>query len=179
MVQLARTHKSLKLAEYSKSATAGAGRQRFRNVLVCTEIALAFLLVAGSGLFLASLRQLQTVDPGFKSDSVLTGKVTLDATNYKNQDLKQANFIRDVTERVERAAGCCGGGCGVSGAVCELDASVGEFQDCGEADGAERSGAAWRQGMGDAGISGGDADSAAAGTMVQRGGPDRNRRRWR
>ncbi len=100
VVQLARRYKSLRLSEYSKSATAGAGRQRFRNVLVCTEIALAFLLVAGSGLFLASLRQLQTVDPGFKSDSVLTGKVTLNATNYRDQNLKQANFVRDVTERL-------------------------------------------------------------------------------
>ena len=105
VVQLARTHKSLKLAEYSKSSTAGASKQRFRNVLVCTEIALAFLLVAGSGLFLASLRQLQMVDPGFKSDSVLTGKVTLDATNYKGQDLKQANFIHDVTARLSEQPG--------------------------------------------------------------------------
>ena len=110
VVQLARTHKSLRLAEYSKSTTAGAGRQRFRNVLVCTEIALAFLLVAGSGLFLASLRQLQTVDPGFKSDAVLTGKVTLDATNYKNQDLKQANFIHDVTERLSAQPGVVAAG---------------------------------------------------------------------
>jgi predicted permease len=105
VVQLARTHKSLRLGEYSKGATAGAGRQRFRNVLVCTEIALAFLLVAGSGLFLASLRQLQNVDPGFKSDSVLTGKVTLDATNYKGQDLKQVNFIHDVMERLSAQPG--------------------------------------------------------------------------
>jgi len=105
VVQLARTHKSLRLAEYSKSSTAGAGRQRFRNVLVCTEIALAFLLVAGSGLFLASLRELQTVDPGFKSDAVMTGKVTLDATNYKGQDLKQVNFIHDVTERLSAQPG--------------------------------------------------------------------------
>jgi predicted permease len=105
VVQLARRYKSLQLSEYSKGATAGAGRQRFRNVLVCTEIALAFLLVAGSGLFLASLRRLQTVDPGFKSDSVLTGKVTLDATNYKGQDLKQVNFIHDVTERLSAQPG--------------------------------------------------------------------------
>ena len=110
VVQLARTHKSLKLAEYSKSSTASAGRQRFRNVLVCTEIALAFLLVAGSGLFLASLKQLQTVDPGFKSDAVLTGKVTLDATNYKNQDLKQANFLRDVTTRLSAQPGVVAAG---------------------------------------------------------------------
>jgi predicted permease len=105
VVQLARRYKSLRLSEYSKSATAGAGRQRFRNVLVCTEIALAFLLVAGSGLFLASLRQLQTVDPGFRSDSVLTGKVTLNATNYHDQALKQANFVRDVTERLSAQPG--------------------------------------------------------------------------
>jgi predicted permease len=105
VVQLARRHKSLRLTEYSKSATAGAGRQRFRNMLVCTEVALAFLLVAGSGLFLSSLRQLQTVDPGFKSDSVLTGKVTLNATNYRNQDLKQANFIHDVTQRLNTQPG--------------------------------------------------------------------------
>src|SRR5271156_3398418 len=105
VVQLARTHKSLKLAEYSKSTMAGASKQRFRNVLVATEVALAFLLVAGSGLFLTSLRQLQTVDPGFKSDSVITGKVTLDATNYKDQDLKQVNFIHDVTERLNAQRG--------------------------------------------------------------------------
>jgi predicted permease len=105
VVQLARTHKSLKLAEYSKSTTAGASKHRFRNVLVCTEIALAFLLVAGSGLFLASLKQLQTVDPGFKSESVLTGKVTLNATNYHDQALKQANFVRDVTERLSAQPG--------------------------------------------------------------------------
>jgi predicted permease len=105
VVQLARTHKSLKLAEYSKSSTAGASKQRFRNVLVCTEIALAFLLVAGSGLFLASLKQLQTVDPGFRSDSVMTGKVTLDATNYKGQILKQVNFIHDVTQRLSAQPG--------------------------------------------------------------------------
>jgi predicted permease len=110
VVQLARRYKQLRLSEYSKGATAGAGRQRFRNALVCTEIALAFLLVAGSGLFLASLRQLQMVDPGFTSDAVLTGKVTLNATNYRNQDLKQANFIHDVTERLSAQPGVVAAG---------------------------------------------------------------------
>ncbi len=35
----------------------------------------------------------------------MTGKVTLDATNYKGQDLKQANFIHDVTERLSAQPG--------------------------------------------------------------------------
>src|SRR5271154_3827798 len=38
VVQLARTHKSLRLTEYSKGATAGAGPQRVRDGLGCTGI---------------------------------------------------------------------------------------------------------------------------------------------
>ena len=110
MVQLARTHKSLKLAEYSKSATAGAATAAVpQSCWWRRRLRLAFLLVAGSGLFLASLRQLQTVDPGFKSDSVLTGKVTLDATNYKDQDLKAGELYSRCDGTIECAAWCrCG-----------------------------------------------------------------------
>ncbi len=51
VVQLARTHKSLKLAEYSKSATAGAAKQRFRNVLVARRLRWRFCWWRGVGCF--------------------------------------------------------------------------------------------------------------------------------
>ncbi len=175
VVQLARRYKSLQLSEYSKGATAGAGRQRFRNVLVCTEIALAFLLVAGSGLFLASLKQLQTVDPGFKSDSVLTGKVTLNATNYRNQDLKAGELYSRCDGTAECAAWCCGGCGGVSGAVCQLRCiRLGVLGSVEQPPRGRmiRGRMATRDGR-RRDICG-DGDSAAAGTMVQRGGPDRD-----
>ena len=172
VVQLARTHKSLRLAEYSKSSTAGAGGSDSATCWCATEVALAFLLVAGSGLFLASLRQLQTVDPGFKSDSVLTGKVTLDATNYKGQDLKQANFMHDVTARLSAQPGVVAAAAVFPAPFASGMHPSGSFGIVEKPHGAERSGAAWRQGMGDAGVSGGDADSVAAGAMVQRGGQE-------
>jgi len=105
VLQVARAHKSLRLSEYGRSSTSGRARQRFRGLLVCTEIALAFLLVAGIGLFLSSLKQLQHVDPGFKSDSVLTGNVTLNASNYRDQPVKEANFIQNVTSRLSQQPG--------------------------------------------------------------------------
>jgi len=105
VVQIARAHRSLRLSEYGRSSTSGRARQRFRGLLVCMEIALAFLLVAGIGLFLSSLRQLQHVDPGFKSDAVLTGNVTLNASNYRDQPVKEANFIQNVTARLSQQPG--------------------------------------------------------------------------
>jgi predicted permease len=102
---IARSHRSLRLSEYGRSATAGAGRQRLRGILVSGEVALAFLLVAGTGMFLSSLRQLQNVDPGFQSDGVLAGYVALSAANYRDNDAKKANFIQDVTSRMSEQPG--------------------------------------------------------------------------
>ncbi len=105
VLQVARSYKALRLAEQSKGATAGPARQRFRGVLVSIEIALAFLLVAGAGLFLSSLRHLERIDPGFKSRGVLSGNVTLNASNYRNQPVKVANFLQTVTARLSREPG--------------------------------------------------------------------------
>jgi len=103
--QVARSYKDLRLSEQGKSSTAGVARQRFRGLLVSSEIALAFLLVAGAGLFLSSLKQLQMVDPGFRSEGVLTGSVTLNDSNYKDQAVKEANFLENVTSRLKQQPG--------------------------------------------------------------------------
>jgi predicted permease len=110
ILQVARSYKELRLTEQSKSATAGRERQRFRSVLVAVEIALAFLLVAGAGLFLSSLKELQNVAPGFTPTGVLTGSVTLNASNYRDQPgidrgTKEANFIQNVTSRLSQQPG--------------------------------------------------------------------------
>jgi predicted permease len=102
---IARTHRSLRLAEYGRSTTGGTARQRLRGVLVSSEVALAFLLVAGTGMFLSSLRQLQDVDPGFRSEGVLTGHVSLSAASYRDNDAKKANFIESVTARMSQQPG--------------------------------------------------------------------------
>jgi len=105
VLQVARSYKDLRLSEQGKSSTAGVARQRFRGLLVSSEIALAFLLVAGAGLFLSSLKALQNVDPGFKSEGVLAGNVTLNDSNYKDQAAKEANFLENVTSRLKQQPG--------------------------------------------------------------------------
>ena len=102
---ITRMHRSLRLAEYGRNATPGAARQRLRGILVSGEVALAFLLVAGTGMFLSSLRQLQHVDPGFRSEGVLTGYVTLSGPNYRDNDAKKVNFVESVTARMSQQPG--------------------------------------------------------------------------
>ncbi|HEV8148762.1 MAG TPA: ABC transporter permease, partial [Gemmatimonadales bacterium] len=52
--------------------TAGVRRQRLRSSLVVVQVALALMLVAGSGLLLQSFRRLRAVDPGIDPQGVLT-----------------------------------------------------------------------------------------------------------
>lgn len=110
VLQVARSYKNLKLAEYGKGSTAAPARQRFRSVLVTGEVALAFLLVAGTGMFLASLRQLQHVDTGFTSEGVLAGSVTLNASNYRGQPVKVQSFLDNVMSRLSQQPGVVAAG---------------------------------------------------------------------
>jgi putative ABC transport system permease protein len=59
----------------SRGATASTSR-RVRSVLVIAELALAVLLVSGAGLLIRSLYALSHVNPGFRSENVLTARVT-------------------------------------------------------------------------------------------------------
>ena len=53
----------------------GSGRERLRNGLVMTEIALAVMVVVGAGLLARSFSRLMDTDPGFNARGVLTLQV--------------------------------------------------------------------------------------------------------
>jgi predicted permease len=95
-LNLVRRHQSLNLHEGGRSATASAEKQRLRSAFVIGEVALAFLLLTGTGLFLASLRQLQHVDPGFNPHGVLTAPVYHSGVDFKKNQQRQANFVDAV-----------------------------------------------------------------------------------
>lgn len=74
------------LRESSRSVTHSSSAGR--NTLVVAELALAFALLLGAGLFLRSFAQLLNVDPGFRPEHVLTMRFTLPAQSYSdNQKL--------------------------------------------------------------------------------------------
>ncbi|MGH7482086.1 MAG: ABC transporter permease [Longimicrobiales bacterium] len=70
------------LREGGHRATAGGARQRIRRLLVVSEIALAVVLVVGSGLMLRSFSALQEVDPGFDADNLLTFQLYVPPATY-------------------------------------------------------------------------------------------------
>jgi len=105
MLQAVRQKSLLRLSEQGRSSTSGASKQRFRALLVCSQVALAFTLLAGTGLFLSSLRDLQKVDPGFRADGVLTGFVTLNGPSYRNNSDKKRVFIQDVISKIGQQPG--------------------------------------------------------------------------
>ena len=83
----------------------GGGRRLHRvlRTLVVAEVALSLVLLAGAGLLLRSFVKLQSVDPGFKAEGVLTAAVQLPATRY---DPSQADrFFTDTLARVSALPG--------------------------------------------------------------------------
>jgi predicted permease len=70
------------LREEGRSTSSGRGMRTVRRTLVVTQIAVAFLLLIGAGLLLASFRHVVDVDPGFATDRVLTLSVSLPQTRY-------------------------------------------------------------------------------------------------
>jgi predicted permease len=70
------------LREESRSGTGGRRARRVRQVLVVAQVALAFVLLAGAGVFLASFRQLLRVDPGFDVRGVVTASTNVPESLY-------------------------------------------------------------------------------------------------
>ena len=81
-----------------------AGHTRLRNFLAAGQVALAFVLLAGCGLMIESLRHLLRVDTGFDGSHVLTMEYRLPASKYPDA-ARQARFHAEVVARVEALAG--------------------------------------------------------------------------
>jgi predicted permease len=67
-----------------ETGRAGESRRarRWRDTLIVAEIALSLVLLAGAGLLVRSLWQLQQVDTGFESEGVLALRLTIPAHHY-------------------------------------------------------------------------------------------------
>jgi predicted permease len=72
------------LRDGSRTGTSGVRTQRLRQGLVGAEIGLAFVLLAGAGLLLASFRHLLAVDPGFTSKGVVTASTEAPQSRYRS-----------------------------------------------------------------------------------------------
>jgi len=104
-LKLVRQHPSLKLYDGGRSATASVEKQRLRSAFVIAEVAIAFVLLTGTGLFLVSLRQLQRIDPGFNPKGVLTASVYYSGDELRRKQPRQAAFIEAVVDNLSHQPG--------------------------------------------------------------------------
>jgi putative ABC transport system permease protein len=92
------------LKDTARGAGQGAQRQRLRNLLVVSEIALALMLLVGGGLALKSFRNLLRVDAGFRAERVLTMDLVLAEERYK-ENHKRTSFFRQLMARLNALPG--------------------------------------------------------------------------
>ncbi len=85
----------------------GIARQRLRNGLVVTEIALALVLLVGAGLMTKSLLRLMAVDPGFRTENLFMITVALPSAKYA-EDSKVTAFHQQLLARLEALPGAQG-----------------------------------------------------------------------
>ncbi len=91
------------LKEGGRSGT-GVQRHRGRRSLVALEFALALTLLAGAGLAIHSFRNLSHIDPGVRTDHVLTFNVPVSQDRF-SQPEQITTFYRQLTEKLESIPG--------------------------------------------------------------------------
>ena len=100
--QATRTSVSSVLKDQAGSIAGGAGT-RLRKVLVVAQVALCFLLLIGSGLFVQSLSNLENLDPGFSARNVIRFKIDPTLSGYTPERTKA--FYADMQQRLQRLPG--------------------------------------------------------------------------
>jgi len=79
---------------------------RSRHTLVVVEIALSLILLAGAGLMTESFRHVYNEDLGFRPEQLLALEVFPPPNRYPgNQPEKQAAFVNNVMDRMQRLPG--------------------------------------------------------------------------
>src|SRR5690349_20757267 len=85
-----------------------AGRERFTllRMLIATQVALSMVLLVGALLFVRSLRNLVTPDPGFRPEVVVVVDLNLDQEHYSKE--ATATVRRDLLQStgISMLVGC-------------------------------------------------------------------------
>ena len=104
-IKQAISQKRLNLHEGGRSMTTSVEKQRLRSLFVVSEVALAFVLLVGTGMFLTSLKQLQQVNPGFNPHGILAGSVYYAGDAYRDNQEHQTAFVTAVLNSLSGSPG--------------------------------------------------------------------------
>jgi putative ABC transport system permease protein len=103
-LRIGRARLSNALREGGRGGTAGKMQHRVRGALVAAQIAIALVVLAGSGLLLRSFQRLRAVQPGFNPENVATLWLSLPSARYKN-DSAFTRFYAQLDNRIAELPG--------------------------------------------------------------------------
>lgn len=92
------------LRDGGRAATMGLQRLRWRQSLVAAEIAIAVVLVVAGGLMVRSVRNLLSIDAGFRPEGVLTLRLSTPVAMYPDS-IRVAGFWNELQRRVGELPG--------------------------------------------------------------------------
>jgi predicted permease len=95
-------HDALKAA--ANRASGSVASNRFRSALVSSELALALMLLIGTGLMIRAFWKLSEVNPGFQSEGLLTLRINLPQSTYP-KDANLTRFWQGVQEKAAAVPG--------------------------------------------------------------------------
>jgi len=104
VIQAVRFNQNETLKEGGRDAATGGSGKRLRSLLVTAEVAISLVLLIGAGLLINSFVRLRNVDPGFRSDHLLTMKIVMPEAKYIDRPRRIA-FYNDLLQRVQSLAG--------------------------------------------------------------------------
>ena len=102
--QMSRRDLHTTLKEGGRSVGDGARALRARSIFVVVQMALALVLLVGGALFIKSFYTLLQVDPGFKTENLLTLEYRLPRNKYVEPSA-QWEFHRQVVEQLRAVPG--------------------------------------------------------------------------
>jgi predicted permease len=103
-----RRHLGNALQSESRGGTSGRAAQFLRHTFIVSQIALAFVLLAGAGLLGLSLERAMAVSPGFQSDHILTGQILLPWANYPEE--ARLRFVEALMDKIGHLPGVLSAG---------------------------------------------------------------------
>ncbi len=99
-LQAAKSDLNESLKEAGRGTGQSPARQRLRNALVVSEVALALVLLIGAGLMIKSLQRLHDMSPGFSPQQLMTMRIALPGSKYEKFSQGQA-FFEELFDRLQ------------------------------------------------------------------------------
>ena len=103
-LQTSRPNLNEVLKDTGRRAETGS-RNRIGGLLIVSEIALSFILLAGAGLLIKSFQNLREINPGFNANNVLTMRLSLPPGTWQKGEEWRASFYKQLIDSIKATPG--------------------------------------------------------------------------